>query len=174
MSFFVKRLFKVMKLTNIYKSTLPHDIIYGVLSLINILKIPPYIIPDYRKPFLEVCYEYTKFLVENTENLMILSVFGSNVEKEAANVPTWVADFRNIYSSIKEFLALSSVTFSADGRYMIIEGIELRPCVSVLEPASDEIISAAIFEEFDNRILQPAYEIRKLSYESVLDSWLET
>jgi hypothetical protein len=118
------------------RATLPHDNIYGLLGLVGIEALPPLLMPDYNRPYPQVCQEYARFVIENTRDLSLLL----RPSREIGEVPSWVPDFRqhNTYWRAKNTEKnLSPIVFSDDGNRMTILGFRLGSCVDVFAPQSE-------------------------------------
>lgn len=99
-------------------STVPHDYIYGVLGLIGLAKLPAMLMPDYHRPYEEVCSDYTKFLIDGTGSLGLLGGDGAG---RLDGQPTWVTDFRFVPWNTDQAELLHTGYFLSDGRTLEVE-----------------------------------------------------
>jgi hypothetical protein len=168
------KLLRLLRLFFDNESTIPHDHIYGMLGLLDD-QPPEYLKPDYRLPFVRVCQDYARFILEATRDLKIIETHKSELEA----CPSWVPDFRYL-TAIREFHTASTtgvVRFSADGQQLTVEGIpigkvlscscnhpkaEIRPLfVNILRMVNDDILTGCA------RITQRPLEV-------VFTTWFET
>ena len=131
--------------------------------------------PRLPEPFHEVCHEYTKFIIENTKDLTILSKMETNFEHSNREIPSWVPDLRFPRGTIAEPGCLAKVAFLGD-RAMIVEGVILGQCVAVTQPMApdSDIELGVLLSRFEAGILHAACEVRQAVFKDVLTSWLET
>ena len=174
---FGQRLNSVMRETSIrYKSTLQHDMIYGVLSMAKAPNLPPHLAPNYTKTFAEVCRDYATFIIGTTGDLTILSRFESSFEDAIRDgkVPTWVPDFRQSRGTTKNPPCTGVVTFDTTGTIMTVDGVQLGTCLTVLQPwGSDEAPGLSErLQRIESDILRPSAHRRQILIEDCLAEWL--
>ena len=74
-----------------YKAEIPHDYLYGILSIGGTTKLPRKLAPDYAQRFEDVFHEYSKLILYHTGDLAIIP----RMRHELKGVPSWVPDFRS-------------------------------------------------------------------------------
>ena len=135
--------------------------------------------PDYRRPYEQVCQDYTRYLIENTGYLELLASSPSELDGQ----PSWVTDFRNMtyepdlresFNHHKLRNAGTDVThsFSSDGTTLIVEGV----CIASLPMFfSGRYTEQTDWEgpmlQFRDAILTTAAEIRQQPLDDVWRSW---
>ncbi|KAF2036823.1 hypothetical protein EK21DRAFT_83751 [Setomelanomma holmii] len=72
------------------RSTIEHDLFYGVLGLLEVNEIPECLSPDYRLPFEQVSTNYARYMIEYYKDLRILDTYQDRVR----DCPSWVPDMR--------------------------------------------------------------------------------
>lgn len=87
---FAHHLNLLLRYTNNRTSSVPHDKVYGLLGMANLSAIPPSLVPNYRLPYAEVCYQYARFIIETTRDLTILP----RENNDLSGVSSWVPDLR--------------------------------------------------------------------------------
>lgn len=82
----------------IMRSTLEHDMIYGILGLATSSPLPLSLRLDYSTDYPRICKAYAKFIAEKTGVLWFLGFTRERRFEEYADldsrIPTWVPDFR--------------------------------------------------------------------------------
>jgi hypothetical protein len=101
------------------ESTLSHDKIYAPLGMCHDVKLPKTLLPNYSLPFSQVCYQYAKFLVAKTGELVRLAT----LENHLAGVPSWVPDLRQDVVDADD--PLTQANIPRDGQGLIVEGLEI-------------------------------------------------
>lgn len=115
-----------------YKCTVPHDMIYAILSLADPPDdLPKHLKPNYKKPFTDVYREYTRLIISETGNLNLLSRMGWDL---GSQTPSWVSDFREPSQALTEPLVFANPSFSTDGRSLQLQGVNCGECVVVHVP----------------------------------------
>ncbi|KAK3334182.1 hypothetical protein B0T19DRAFT_148031 [Cercophora scortea] len=157
-------------------ATNPHDRIYGLLGLTSMPALPNHLTPDYGRPFQEVCYHYSKHLVQSTGFLDIFS-FGVNRHDVG---PSWVPTFA-LGSGGLQSTTTNSVTYSEDGRCMTVRGVQLGTAIAVhYEPAlrsmdpmeaPPEGLVLSAWGDLVLAILQPAADLQSRTLHSVVEEW---
>ena len=110
-----------------YKAKIPHDYLYGILSIGGTTKLPRKLAPDYSQRFEDVFHEYSKLILYHTGDLAIIP----RMRHELKGVPSWVPDFRSArafpFTSVGEFsLSVNfDVSISKDGRVCLTRGVYL-------------------------------------------------
>ena len=121
-AFILKNVLSSMRTT--FFATLPHDYLYGVLSIGGSLGYPKILAPDYALPFSKVFHIYTMVILEHTGSLSIIPRLSGRLE----GVPSWVPDYRSqrvpmVITHIDTETALQTsrrVSIVEDGRVCII------------------------------------------------------
>jgi hypothetical protein len=175
---FAKQLYQLLDTaTSGLKSTLPQDMIYGLLGMTNVPRLPVSLQPNYEKPCSEVFHNYSRFLIESTRSLTLLPTRKNGL----AGVPNWAPDFREQRFGITGIKAesptLASVAFSSDNTLMTLEGIELSTCVSSFQAPRVCIddIEALIgsLPRFEKDIIKQACRIANSVFDDTLRRWLD-
>ncbi|KAH9206182.1 hypothetical protein DL95DRAFT_488349 [Leptodontidium sp. 2 PMI_412] len=183
---FARRLNLVLKMAAraTFYSTVPHDMIYSVLSMTaaKLAKIPKELEPDYSKQFSDVCRSYARFIAENTGDLGFLWRFRHNdnarhFDRTQGKIPSWVPNFSNrahMASLTSKIRAKPS--FSADGRMMVLEGVQVDTISAVADHLTGQSNAATHFKTQACRIyelLEASAKIRGVSANVVLHDWLK-
>jgi len=167
-----------------FYSTVPHDMIYSVLSMAaaELAKIPKELEPDYSKQFSDVCRSYARFIAENTGDLGFLWRFRhkDNVhhfDRTQGKIPSWVPNFSNgaplakLTSNIR-----AKPSFSADGRVMLLEGVQVDTISAIADHLTEQSNAAKQFRTQACRIyklLEASARIRGVSVNVALHAWLK-
>ena len=186
MTNFARRLNLVLKMAARapFYSTVPHDMIYSVLSMTaaELAKTPKELEPDYSKQFSDVCRSYARFIAENTGDLGFLWKFRDednvrHFDRTQGKIPSWVPNFSNrahIASLISNIRAKPS--FSADERVMLLEGVQVDTISAVADHLKGQSNAATHFKTQACQIyelLKASASIRGISVNVVLHYWLE-
>jgi hypothetical protein len=142
-----------------YKCAVPHDMIYGTLSLADTSILPKELAPNYTLPYARVYYEYFRFIAQHTGNLSLLSTFKNELE----GVPSWVPDFRYRDGFLAPPVELGSVTFSKDGQQMNVDGVQCGRCVAIHGLVLDKSYSAQKHLLSLTRMATKSFEMRGLT-----------
>jgi len=121
-----------------FKATIPHDYIYGVLSIGGNLRCPDALVPDYTLPFAEVFHTYSMAILKHTSALSIIPRITNKLE----GVPSWVPDFRspppffskNLLPKRGETSIMEDsrkINITEDGRVLVTPGVHLGEVVLV-------------------------------------------
>ena len=100
------------------RSTVAHDQIYGLLGMVDLAQLPKKLMPDYRKPYAEVCKDYTVFIIENTKNLSLLACVKSGDSELQWNNPSWWWTFNLILESE----IFNQLFFTTDSFQLMVKG----------------------------------------------------
>lgn len=186
-----------------FESTIPHDMIYGILSLAKPPEhMPPELAIDYSSEWSEVCWRYARFITEKTGAISHLTRLRWTEELSRTwlsftpDVPSWVPNFANM--SITSHLGPwshversrytgSEVTFSEDRRAMTLDGFSMRKPVALtrrqnLVEKQNKYYSTkeptpfyrADAQEFVDQIIKPATAQQGRSLDEVLVAWMDT
>ncbi|KAF2006658.1 hypothetical protein P154DRAFT_222229 [Amniculicola lignicola CBS 123094] len=186
LSAFAQRLDHILALSvdGTFLSTLPYDHVYALLGIADApADLPAELQPDYLQSYGQVCFAYTKFLIEQTGNLNMLarlgrrSVLGRLFVNEHEDIPSWVPDLRvRSYLCVKPDVR-ASVSFSANGRCMAVPGVFLGHPKNVVQPMTydapllpDDVRANRIEEE----ILRKSANFNHIPFEDVCRSWLSS
>jgi hypothetical protein len=119
----------LMSMESEFRATIPHDYIYGILSLGGNMAYPQKIAPDYALSYEHVFHEYTRLILEHTGDLRIIP----RNRHELRGVPTWVPDFRSTRAfraetdgaTMPHLSVHPHVNISDDGRVCFTRGVHL-------------------------------------------------
>ena len=154
---FAKRLDDLVRiLLQGYKCTVPHDMVYAILSLADPPDdLPQALRPNYEKPFAEVYREYTKFIISLTGNLNLLGRIGWDLESET---PSWVSDFRQESYGLSAPSVLGTPVFTDRDRKLQLQGVYCGEIVAVHIPQGSRSTLDAQLEDlipsFDDILYQ--------------------
>ncbi|KAH8660484.1 heterokaryon incompatibility protein-domain-containing protein [Xylariales sp. PMI_506] len=110
------------------QATILHDRIYGLLGVAGAPQLPEDLVPDYDKPFEEVCWQYTRFLLVSTRDVSMLPRRRTKFDRGALDVPSWVINFKNAWghkSPPEDDELIGHLSVSQDGKVLSVEGVEL-------------------------------------------------
>ncbi|KAH6705277.1 heterokaryon incompatibility protein-domain-containing protein [Leptodontidium sp. MPI-SDFR-AT-0119] len=173
---FGQELLERLALFSIRQATVPHDRIYGLLGLTSLPDLPKSLVPDYGRPFGEVCFDYTKYLIQSTNSLHVLS-FGVN---RLDGSPTWVPDFTGALL-VPPSGTICNPVISSDGKCLTVMGVNIGHAIAIHSdatlramdpkemPSHASILSA--WADFATSILLPASQIRRCDPEVILKEW---
>jgi len=182
---FAKRLDQVLSLSGQgrFKATKAHDYVYGLLSVAGAPKeLPQELAPDYSCPYWTVYWAYSKFLIQHTESLLILSNPGNSIMNprpvvKDEGIPSWVPDLRHPSHTYHAPDVKAIVSFSADGKCMSVKGISLGPALHVIQPQRpDRPFFPADYRagNIRHRILDKAAGLRGRSRNHIYQLWLSS
>jgi hypothetical protein len=142
------------------KSTVAHDQIYGFLGMVDLAQLPEKLMPDYRKPYAEVCKDYTLFIIENTKDLRLLTYHQSDdLELQWSN-PSWVVDFQSHFSiSHVQPAVLHNGFFSTDGQRLVVEAVKTNKIISYFSGTKDE--TGESLRQFHDTLLTASARVRQ-------------
>jgi len=117
-----------------FEATIPHDYLYGVISLSGIMMFPRNLAPDYTLPFEDVFHQYTGLILRHTGDLSIIPRKRHGLK----GVPSWVPDYGSSEVSLRlldeDTLSVNpDVSVSDDGRVCFTRGAHLGDVVLVLD-----------------------------------------
>jgi Heterokaryon incompatibility protein (HET) len=84
-----EQLENALRMTSGRLATVDQDYIYGILSLC-ISDLPVALQPDYSIPFVDVSYQYFKYIVDNSKSLILMESYGPPI----VGMPSWLPDLR--------------------------------------------------------------------------------
>lgn len=150
------------------KCLVPHDHIYGFLGMTNLTKLPTLLEPNYTLPYSQIFKEWTKYIIESTGNLSILSSWDNQLE----GVPSWVLDWRYRLSIEPTPSKVASVSFSPDGSELTIHGLKIARVIGrLVRPDQPTRSCLRVFVE---TILTSAAWIRQQSLDDVFVEWMNS
>ncbi|KAK3681043.1 hypothetical protein B0T22DRAFT_310212 [Podospora appendiculata] len=158
-------------------ATNPHDRVYGLLGLTSMQDLPDELRPDYDRHFQQVCYQYSKFLVQSTG---FLDIFHLGVNRHDVG-PSWIPTFFTGSGGWLQPTTTNTVTYSEDGRCMTARGVRLGTAIAVhyetalrsMDPreAPSEGLVLSAWGDLVLAILQPAAQLKSCTLYSVLEDW---
>jgi hypothetical protein len=171
-----------------FSSTVPHDMIYGVLSMASqgLRRLPKEIQPDYSQPFSDVCRSYARFIAEHTGDLSFLWRFRdgdnkSHFDRSQGGVPSWVPNFCGTAPLTGSKTPIrTKPLFSADGSIMYVEGIQVDTICSIVKPElrlAGHLNAANVLSRQARRIyelLEMAATIQNVPVNRILQDWLKS
>ena len=80
----------LLNMASAYKATVPHDYLYGILSVGGTSIYPKELAPNYALRYEDVFHQYSKLILEYTGDLAIIP----RTQHNLAGVPSWVPDFK--------------------------------------------------------------------------------
>ncbi|RGP71236.1 hypothetical protein FLONG3_7186 [Fusarium longipes] len=167
---------KLLNETTELEATIPHDYLYALIGLLDCDPLPTALQPDYNKSFESLCYDFTIFILEQTQDISVLNLGTVGSFK---NVPSWTPDLRNSWIATSNMKRSLQTCFhlSPDGKTLSMPAIILGHCVSVSSPAQLDLgadsMSTSVFLQFDESIIMPAAAIRGETRMSVMSEWLK-
>jgi len=128
----------ISNMISTFKATIPHDYIYGVLSIGGNLRCPDALVPDYTLPFAEIFHTYSMAILKHTSALTIIPRITNKLE----GVPSWVPDFRSPrpflfsilnhkHGKINIMEDSLKVNIMEEGRVLVAPGLHLGEVVLV-------------------------------------------
>ena len=117
-----------------FAATIPHDYLYGIISLGGITIFPRNLAPDYTLPFEAVFHQYTELILRHTGDLAIIPRMRHGLK----GVPSWVPDYRSsrVYRKlpVEDNLSVNpDVSVSDDGLVCSTRGAHLGDVTLVLD-----------------------------------------
>jgi len=118
-----------------FEATIPHDYLYGIISLGGIMVFPRNLVPDYTLPFEDVFHQYTELILRHTGDLTIIPRRRHGLK----GVPSWVPDYGSSKVILKHLdkdrqLSVNpDVSVSDDGRVCSTRGAHLGNVTMVLD-----------------------------------------
>lgn len=166
-------------------TTDPRDQIYALLALSKAAgNLPNHLNADYRMSYEEVYHKYAAFLIETTGNWNLINIRRTML----TGVPTWVPDFRHIWSHSFHDLKSpfpsneSRITISEDRRILQVDGNIIGRCVKSVPFGSDDMPCENNFPEaitkrlrlIRREIFQPASKIRDITPSAIEDEFVRS
>ena len=168
---FAHQLLALFQATGQRWSSNPHDKIYGLLGIPDEEQIPPHLLPDYNKPFEQVYFDYTRYIIEHTGDLRILASTINSLE----GVPTWVPDLRGCRFSAVAPETTNSAKFSSDGRTMTLQGVLIGKIIlrcTGCHESMDVADQTTSLLNFEDTVLTGSAWLQQKSLPEVFREWL--
>ncbi|KAF5602834.1 het-6-heterokaryon incompatibility [Fusarium subglutinans] len=167
---------KLLNETTELEATVAHDRLYALIGLLACDPLPPALQPDYTQSFEELCYKFTMFILEQTQDIRVLNL---GTVGNLPAVPSWTPDLRNSWTARSNLTPSPGKCFnvSGDGRTLTMPAIILGQCVSVYKPVTPDtdtgLVSSGEFLRFDEAIVKVAAAIRRVTRMEVMTEWLK-
>ncbi|KAM0207941.1 hypothetical protein ACHAQD_011808 [Fusarium lateritium] len=158
------------------EATVAHDRLYALLGLLSCNPLPSALQPDYTKPFANLCHELVMFILAKTQDVRVLNL---GTLGNLNGVPSWTPDLRNSWMARVNLTACPVKCFhvSEDAETLTMPVIVLGRCVSVYGPAQPDPTTGEMppsaFMALDEKIIQVASAIRKVTRMEVMAEWLK-
>ncbi|KAF5962343.1 Het6 heterokaryon incompatibility protein [Fusarium bulbicola] len=158
------------------EATVAHDRLYALIGLLACDPLPPALQPDYTQSFEELCYKFTMFILEQTQDIRVLNL---GTVGNLPAVPSWTPDLRNSWTARSNLTPSPGKCFnvSEDGRTLTMPAIILGQCVSVCKPVASDtntgLVSPVEFLRFDESIVKMAAAIRRVTRMEVMTEWFK-
>ncbi|KAI0171851.1 heterokaryon incompatibility protein-domain-containing protein [Hypoxylon sp. FL1284] len=170
---------RLLSLTARKECSDPRDQIYGIIGLLDFLghDIPPELLPDYHRPYEDLCWDCTVYIMGSIGDLRLLDCQWNSHR----TVPSWVADFR--FSPFRQFKLKCepSVSLSPDKRTLCLQGLVIgayeghipRCSLERVMPHPNHVPEAlsARLQAFEQRIIEPSARMRGATVEETLDGF---
>ncbi|KAK2675011.1 Heterokaryon incompatibility [Fusarium oxysporum f. sp. vasinfectum] len=167
---------KLLNETTELDATVAHDRLYALIGLLACDPLPKALQPDYTQSFEELCYKFTMFILEQTQDIRVLSL---GIVGNLSSVPSWTPDLRNSWTARSNLTPSPGKCFnvSEDGRTLSMPAIILGQCVSVCKPVTPDhdtgIVSPSSLLQFDEAIVMVAAAIRRVTRMEVMTEWFK-
>ncbi|KAF5581078.1 het-6-heterokaryon incompatibility [Fusarium pseudoanthophilum] len=167
---------KLLNETTELEATVAHDRLYALIGLLACDPLPKALQPDYTQSFEELCYKFTIFILEQTQDIRVLNL---GTVGNLSSVPSWIPDLRNSWTARSNLTPSPGKCFnvSEDGRALTMPAIVLGQCVSVNKPVTldpdNGLISPAEFLKFDEAIVKVAAAIKRVTRMEVMTEWFK-
>ncbi|KAF9768910.1 hypothetical protein IL306_013733 [Fusarium sp. DS 682] len=167
---------KLLNETTELEATVAHDRLYALIGLLGCDPLPKALQPDYTKPFEQLCYEFTLFILEQTQDIRVLNL---GTVGNFSTVPSWTPDLRNSWTARANLTPSPGKCFnlSPDGKTIAMPAIVLGQCVSVCKPikpdSSTGVVPPSAFLHFDESIVKVAAAIRRITRMAVMAEWFK-
>ncbi|KAF5692442.1 Het6 heterokaryon incompatibility [Fusarium denticulatum] len=167
---------KLLNETTELEATVAHDRLYALIGLLNCDPLPTALQPDYTQSFEELCYKFTIFIFQQTQDIRVLNL---GTVGNLPSVPSWTPDLRNSWTARSNLTPSPGKCFnvSEDGRTLSMPAIILGQCVSVCKPVTPDpdtgLASPAEFLQFDEAIVKVAAAIRRVTRMEIMTEWFK-
>ncbi len=152
-----------------YKSTVPHDLIYGRLGLCGGgTVLSTHLAPNYSLPYADVFHQYAMLCFRHTGSLALLMT----EQHHLTGVPSWVPDFRYMMNATSLETATCDLQPSTDGKVLAVEGTRIGDIEFISEivscsPEQPDTVRDAI-RSFDRGIVRKSSEKMGISSKQVI------
>ncbi|KAL9562013.1 hypothetical protein ACKAV7_013936 [Fusarium commune] len=167
---------KLLNETTELEATVAHDRLYALIGLLGCDPLPKALQPDYTQSFEELCYKFTMFILEQTQDIRVLNL---GTVGNFSSVPSWTPDLRNSWTARSNLTPSPGKCFnvSEDGRTLTMPAIILGQCVSVCKPVTPDpdtgVVSPSSLLQFDETIVKVAAAIRRVTRMEVMTEWFK-
>ncbi|KAF5630081.1 het-6-heterokaryon incompatibility [Fusarium sp. NRRL 52700] len=167
---------KLLNETTELEATVAHDRLYALIGLLDCNPLPSALQPDYTQSFEELCYKFTMFILEQTQDIRVLNL---GTVGNLPAVPSWIPDLRNSWTARSNLTPSPEKCFnvSEDGRTLSMPAIIIGQCVSMCKPVAPDpdtgLVSPTDFLQFDEAIVKVAAAIRRVTRMEVMAEWLK-
>ncbi|KAF5985663.1 het-6-heterokaryon incompatibility [Fusarium coicis] len=158
------------------EATVAHDRLYALIGLLACDPLPPALQPDYTQTFEELCYKVTMFILEQIQDIRVLSL---GTVGNLPAVPSWTPDLRNSWTARSNLTPSPGKCFkvSGDGKVLTMPAIILGQCVSVSKPVRHDpdtgLVSPSSLLQFDEAIVKVAAAVRRVTRMEVMTEWFK-
>lgn len=166
-----------------FGATNPHDHLYSMIGLCGGgALLPPELMPDYAKPFPQVCEDYARCIIQATGSVAILGRsynylfldYDGHMDR-----PHWVPDFRasqrpvNVWNDVDP----SNVSFVGD-KFLQVRGFSVGTVVSGYKslPSQEDTQGPSFRERLKHhhKFLERVARVGEISVEEAVSDWLTT
>ncbi|KAI1066725.1 hypothetical protein LB506_012111 [Fusarium annulatum] len=167
---------KLLNETTELEATVAHDRLYALIGLLACDPLPPALQPDYTQSFAELCYKFTMFVLEQTQDIRVLNL---GTVGSFSSVASWTPDLRNSWTARSNLTPSPGKWFniSEDGKTLTMPAIVIGQCVSACKPLTPDpdtgIVSPAAFLQFDEAVVKVAAAIRRVTRMEVMTEWFK-
>ncbi|KAF4943603.1 hypothetical protein FGADI_13294 [Fusarium gaditjirri] len=167
---------KLLNETTELEATVAHDRLYALIGLLACDPLPKALQPDYAQSFEELCYKFTMFILEQTQDIRVLNL---GTVGNFSSVPSWTPDLRNSWTARSNLTPSPGKCFkvSDDGKTLTMPAIILGSCMSVCKPFTPDLdtgtVSPAAFLQIDEAIVKVAAAIRRVTRMEVMTEWFK-
>jgi len=157
-----EQLIQVYEGTSMRKCSVPHDQVYGMLSMVNFRKLPEELMPNYNTPFGDVFWQYTKYIIAETGDLRIIQC----VHNELVGYPSWVPNLR--FNGDLNVSIRSPVIISGNGRRLIVQGSKLGTVLATLHPSGSQ---EEYLSNIQDTILTASARVQRRPATDIFQQW---
>ncbi|KAF5570168.1 het-6-heterokaryon incompatibility [Fusarium phyllophilum] len=167
---------KLLNETTELEATVAHDRLYALIGLLACDPLPKALQPDYTQSFEELCYKFTMFILDQTQDIRVLNL---GTVGNLSSVPSWTPDLRNSWTARSNLTPSPGKCFniSQDGKVLNMPAIILGQCVCVFKPVTPDpntgLVSPAAFLQFDEAVVKVAAAIRRVTRMEIMTEWLK-
>ncbi|CZR43997.1 uncharacterized protein FPRO_13805 [Fusarium proliferatum ET1] len=167
---------KLLNETTELEATVAHDRLYALIGLLACDPLPPALQPDYTQSFAELCYKFTMFVLDQTQDIRVLNL---GTVGSLSSVASWTPDLRNSWTARSNLTPSPGICFniSKDGKTLTMPAIVIGQCVSACKPITPDpdtgIVSPAAFLQFDEAVVKVAAAIRRVTRMEIMTEWFK-